>query len=201
MRKFITTLSIAVIAFSFSACAQSTTDESPDLTETPQAESATPKETIENPMTSERMADLVKKFDDNAQIAENRIAFKLRDRDILIVFDKKADRMRIMSPIIQAAAVPGDIHERMLQANFDAVLDSRYAIANEIVWSVYIHRLSSLYEDDLKSAIAQTYLAAETFGSTYTSGAMVFGGGDSNALHEDLLEELENEPRKEDQGI
>ncbi len=119
----------------------------------------------------------------------------------MIVFDNDADRMRIITPILQASAVPTDVHERMLQANFDAVLDSRYAIANDVVWSTFIHRLSTLNEDDLLSGIAQTYAAAETFGTTYTSGVIVFGGGDSNSLHEDLLEELEKLPKKEDTGI
>ena len=81
--------------------------------------------------------------------------------------------------------------ERMLQANYDAVLDARYAIANDIVWSTFIHPLTSLTEDDFISALAQTVTAAETFGTSYTSGAVVFGGGDSSGIHEDLLEELQ----------
>ncbi len=152
-------------------------------------------------MNGDKMSALIQKFDADAEVAANRITFKVRDRDVMVVYDKKADRMRVMSPIIQSVAVPEDIHARMLQANFDAVLDSRYAIANDIVWSVFIHRMSTLNEDDFLSGIAQTYTAAETFGSSYTSGAMVFGGGDSNSLHEELLEEIEGRPRKEDQGI
>ncbi len=160
-----------------------------------------PADITSGAMTSDKMAKLIQKFDKDAEIGENRVTFKVRDRDLMVVYDKDADRMRIMAPIIQAAAVPEEIHARMLQANFDAVLDSRYAIANEIVWSVFIHRMSTLNEDDFLSGVAQTYTAAETFGTAYTSGAMVFGGGDTNALHEELLEEIENRPRKEDQGI
>lgn len=166
------------------------------------AKSDTASEQVsETVMNGDKMAALIQKFDQDAEVTANRITFKVRERDVMVVYDNEADRMRIMSPIIQAAAVPEEIHERMLQANFDAVLDSRYAIANEIVWSVFIHRMSSLNEDDFQSGIAQTYTAAETFGGAYTSGAMVFGGGDTNSLHEELLEEIENRPRKEDQGI
>lgn len=155
----------------------------------------------ETAMNGEKMATLIQRFDEDAVVAANRITFKVRERDVMVVYDNDADRMRIMSPIVQAAAVPEEIYERMLQANFDAVLDSRYAIANEIVWSVFIHKMSSLAEDDFLSGIAQTYTAAETFGGAYTSGAIVFGGGDTTSLHEELLEEIENRPRKEDQGI
>ena len=152
-------------------------------------------------MSADRLAGVIKSLDKDAEESANRVVFKVRERELMAVYDKEADRMRIVTPIIQAAAVPEEIHARMLQANFDAVLDSRYAIANEIVWSVFIHRLSTLTEDDLKSGIAQAYSAAETFGSTYTSGVIVFGGGDSNSLHEELLEEFENRPAEEDQGI
>ena len=152
-------------------------------------------------MTSERMTAIVKNYDEDAEASGSRIVFKVRDRELMIVYDDNADRMRIVTPIMQSGAVPQEVYERMLQANFDAVLDSRYAIANDIIWSTFIHRLSSLNEDDLLSGIAQTYAAAETFGSTYTSGVIVFGGGDSNSLHEELLEELEKLPKKEDTGI
>jgi len=193
MRKFLLLAGFSVFALSFSACAQTVVEDEPvELSKAEESASA---------MSSDRMGEIIQKFDEDATIEDNRITFKVRERDLLIVFDNNADRMRIVTPIIQAAAVPESVHERMLQANFDAVLDSRYAIANELVWAVFIHRLSTLNEDDLMSGIAQTYAAAQTFGSAYTSGVIVFGGGDSNSLHEELLEELENKPKKEDQGI
>ena len=79
----------------------------------------------------------------------------------------------------------------MMQANYDAVLDVRYAMANDIIWAVFIHPLSSLTQKEFLSGVAQAVTAAETFGTSYTSGAFVFGGGDSSSIHEDLLKELE----------
>ena len=152
-------------------------------------------------MTSEIMAEIIGRFDEDAEITQNSISFTLRERDMILVFDKSADRMRVMTPIIQEAAVPEQINGRMLQANFDAVLDARYAIANDVVWAAYIHKLSSLTESDLRSGIAQVYTAAETFGTTYTSGAIVFGGGDTNSIHQDLLKELESLPDENNTGI
>jgi len=195
MRNSIIRGSAIALVLLFAACSPIQAD---DETTKPIIEAET---VVENAMTSERMGEIINNFDTETQISGNRIVFKVREREIMIVYDENADRMRIVTPIIQAGAVPAEVHERMLQANFDAVLDSRYAIANDVVWSVFIHRLSSLNEDDLLSGVAQTYAAAETFGTSYTSGVIVFGGGDSSSLHEELLEELEKRPSKEDTGI
>ena len=143
-------------------------------------------------MTGEKLATLIQKFDEDAKIEGNSVQFELNDRDIYLVYDAAADRMRIISPIAPAAMADEDILQRMMQANYDAVLDSRYALGNNIIWSVFIHPLSSLTKEDFLSGIAQTVTAVETFGTSYTSGAMVFGGGDSNAIHEDLLKQLED---------
>jgi len=142
-------------------------------------------------MTSETMASLIQKFDKDAKVNANSVEFKLNEHDLILVYDKKADRMRIIAPIAQSGIASEEVLVRMLQANYDAVLDTRYAMANNIIWATFIHPLSSLTQEDFLSGIAQTVTAVDTFGSTYTSGAMVFGGGDSNSLHEGLLKELE----------
>jgi len=151
-------------------------------------------------MTPETMTTLIQTIDKTAKVNPNNITFKIRDRDIILVYDTKARRMRIVAPIISEASVPPEIMTRMLKANFDAVLDVRYAIANTVVWAVFIHPLDNLTEKEFLSGIAQTFTAAETFGSSYTSGAMVFGGGDSGDLHEDLLKQLEKaaQPKQTD---
>jgi len=141
-------------------------------------------------MSGEKLTELVQRLDSEAVVNENSVIFKITERELMMVYDSGANRMRIISPIIPVAALPDGMMERMLQANYDAVLDARYAVANDLVWSVFIHPLSTLTEDDFISALAQTVTAAETFGSSFTSGAVVFGGGDSSGIHEDLLEEL-----------
>lgn len=141
-------------------------------------------------MNGEKLAALVQQLDEEAVVNGNSVIFKITERELMMVYDSGANRMRIISPIIPVAALPEGMMERMLQANYDAVLDARYAVANDLVWSVFIHPLSSLTEDDFISALAQTVTAAETFGSSFTSGAVVFGGGDSSGIHEGLLEEL-----------
>jgi len=142
-------------------------------------------------MSGDALSTLIQKFDEDAKVNDNSVEFSLNERDLFLVYDTKADRMRIITPIAQAALANENILIRMLQANYDSVLDVRYAQANNVIWAVFIHPLSSLTQEDFLSGIAQAVTAAETFGSSYTSGAMVFGGGDSNAIHEDLLKQLE----------
>jgi len=164
---------------------------------------------LENPfaydgdMTPERLELLVKRVDPRAQKMGNGYVFKVEERPLRIVYDEQADRMRIITPIIPARDLPDGLLNRMLQANFDSVLDSRYAIGGGNVWSVFIHRLSSLTDEDLISGISQTAVAAETFGTTFSSGAVVFGGGDSSEINERLIERLREsiENGEDDRGI
>jgi len=149
-------------------------------------------------MTPKAMADLVKSFDPDAKVQNNLIAFELQEREVLIVFDEDMDRMRALTPIAPAGLLNEELLLRMAQANYDSVLDARYAVADDLVWSVFIHPLGSLQQEDLVSAIAQVVTAAETFGVTYTSGAVVFGGGDSSEIHNDLLKKLEKAAKEKD---
>lgn len=142
-------------------------------------------------MSGKTLIELVLRLDEDADVRETGAVFEIAERELMMVFDSEAGRMRVISPIIQVSALPDGLMERMLQANYDSVLDARYAIANDIVWATFIHPLPSLTEDDFISALAQTVTAAESFGTSYTSGAMVFGGGDSSGIHEDLLKELQ----------
>lgn len=142
-------------------------------------------------MTPEKMAKLVRSFAKDAQVQNNVIGFTLQEREVLIVHDVTRNRMRIVSPIAPSGLLDEELLMRMAQANYDSALDARYAVADGLLWSVFIHPLGSLQKEDFISAIAQVVTAAETFGTTYTSGAMIFGGGDSSALHDELLKELE----------
>ncbi|MCG8442945.1 MAG: type III secretion system chaperone [Caulobacterales bacterium] len=153
-------------------------------------EAATGAEAAPAPMTAARLGEIVARIDPQTQDLGAGYAFTVDERAVVLVYDEVADRMRIMTAIAPAAELPPALLERLLQANFDAALDARYAIAQELVWSVFLHPLSTLAEADFVSGVAQTVTAAETFGATFTSGAVVYGGGDSNTLHRRLIEEL-----------
>lgn len=143
------------------------------------------------PMTVQRLGEIITAIDPDARNLQGRMfELTLNDVPVLVVTDAQADRMRAMVPIRSAEGLePADL-ERMMQANFDTALDARYAVAQGRLWGVFIHPLSPLEKDQFLSGIAQTVSLAQTYGSLYTGGASVYGGGDSNGIYQDLVEEL-----------
>ncbi len=142
-------------------------------------------------MTVEGLDAIIKKIDPEAERNENLWQFTVVERQVYVVADPSADRMRIMSPIAQASSITPELYARMMQANFDAALDARYAVAQDLVWSVFIHPLGSLTERELLSGTAQTVTAAVNYGTSFSSGALVYGGGDTNGIiGRQLLDEL-----------
>lgn len=164
--------------------------DGPATDEAPAAEQV---QRLPGDMTLAGLVELIKRIDPEAQAKGNAMPFRVRDRTLILVADENAGRMRIMTPIARTDAIDIEIVQRMLQANFDAVLDARYAVANGVVWSVFIHPLPPMDEAQLANAIGQVYIAAATFGTTYTSGALVYGGGDSNEEHRKLLEGIKQQ--------
>ena len=150
----------------------------------------TPAFAQEAPMTSERLTEIVLMIDPDAAITPNGIEITIEDIPVLIVMAPSADRMRAMVPIASLEDVSAEEMTRMMQANFDTALDARYAVAQDRVWGVYIHPLAALERAEFLSGIAQTVNLARSYGSTYSGGAQVFGGGDSNGIYEDLLQDL-----------
>jgi hypothetical protein len=141
-------------------------------------------------MTGDKLNALIALIDPKTAREGNTSQFIFQDRLMLVVFDEAADRMRMFSPIGPAGVLEADQVKRMLQANFDSALDARYALANNLVWSIFIHPLSPLQEDEFASAVVQVYNVAESFGGAYTSGLFTYGGGDSVEENRKLLEEL-----------
>lgn len=145
------------------------------------AESTTPKR--EGTMTLKRMDEIIRRLDGETKSARLGIwQFEIEKRTVMIVTDAKNDRMRIMVPIGPAANVDGKLMKRLMQANFDTALDSRYAVAREILWSTFIHPLKAMHDRQFVEAIGQTVNLAVTFGTTYSSGLLSFGGGDSRGI-------------------
>ncbi|MEM6828739.1 MAG: hypothetical protein AAF553_12405 [Pseudomonadota bacterium] len=144
----------------------------------------------------DRIAEVISALDPEAERTENNWQFSLEGRSMLVVTDTSAGRMRIMTPIAQSSGLPEGAMERLLQANFDTALDARYAIANGLVWGTYLHPLDSLTTRDFASGVLQTQSVAQTFGTTFSSGVVNYGGGDSGAIIENQLEELLEEFKK-----
>ena len=137
-----------------------------------------------------QMDEVIKALDSKATRTGNSWQFSLQDRVMLVVTDANAGRMRIMTPIALIAELPDGAMQRLMQANFDTALDARYAVAQDLVWGAFMHPLDTLTTRDFASGILQTHSIGETFGTTFSSGAISYGGGDSGAIFEDQLKEL-----------
>ena len=112
----------------------------------------------------------------------NMWEFSVVETPVRVITDEKADRMRIIVAVDKAENLTPALMQRLMQANFDAALDARYAVAQGVVWATYIHPLSALNDRQFISGVGQTVNLARNFGTTFSSGALLFGGGDSQDL-------------------
>lgn len=88
---------------------------------------------------------------------------------ILAVTNEDSDRIKLLSPIAYTKDVEDIVIEKCMQANFDNLKDVKYAISNDIIWTVYNHDYSSLKTKQIDEAILQLYYSTGTFGEEYSS--------------------------------
>lgn len=152
---------------------------------------------VDGSMTIDDIEVVIGRLDADYERNGDTLLFVFAEYELLLVSDPQADRMRIMVPINDAAGLDAKELLRLMQANFDSALDARYAIANDILWGTFIHRLSTLSEIDLLSGIGQTINIADSFGTSYSSGELVYGGGDSQDLQRrQLIDELQKKGKE-----
>jgi len=146
----------------------------------------------EGSMTIKSMDRIVRLLDTNTKSPRAGVwQLKIEKTQVFIVTDTKANRMRIMVPVRKAEGLSIEELQRITQANFDTALDSRYAIARKLLWAVYIHPLSELHSRQFIKGIGQTVNLALTYGKTFSSGLLSYGGGDSRAiLRRQLIDKL-----------
>lgn len=158
----------------------------------PEQETPVPKPEPEGQMTLERLDKIVKRLDAEAKNVQGYIwQFKIEKVPVVIVTDEKNDRMRILVAIRSAEDMTQEELNRVMQANFDSALDSRYAIAKDILWSAFVHPLKALHDRQFIAAIGQTVNLAATYGTTFSSGLLMFGGGDSqDIIRRKLIDDL-----------
>ncbi|WP_395375306.1 type III secretion system chaperone [Marinicella sp. W31] len=129
-------------------------------------------------MTPGKMLLILKDIVPDVQHEGNQMYFQLGQFQVLLIFDTTADRMRLIVPIMSQKDLQEEQLLQAMQANFHSVLDVRYAVSNDLVFSVFVHPLSSLDEELFRSAIQQVVVAAATFGEEYSSGPYVFPAGE-----------------------
>jgi hypothetical protein len=136
-------------------------------------------------MTPDRMGSIIFEVGTDVEVGPNFWQFQVEGVFLMCIYDLTYDRMRIISPIIETDKMTIAQQYSMLQANFHSALDARYAISDGIVYSAYVHPLSSLQDADFESAIMQVAILGATFGTEYTSGALSFGGEQGVGGYED----------------
>lgn len=127
-------------------------------------------------MTPKKLHEIIRKVSDTVATNGNSLQFIYKERPLICVYDEKANRMRIISPIVEREKIGEEHLLNAMVANFHSALDVKYALSDEIIWSVFIHPLKELSEHQVIDAIDQVYSASITFGSTYTSTNLVFPG-------------------------
>ena len=127
-------------------------------------------------MNPEKLQDIISQVSDTLVANGNSYRFIYNDRPQICIYDENANRMRIISPVVEMADIGEEELLNALVANFHSALDVKYALSDEIIWSVFIHPLRELSEYQVRDAIDQVYNAAATFGSTYSSTDLVFPG-------------------------
>ncbi|KQC31623.1 hypothetical protein AAY42_05515 [Flagellimonas eckloniae] len=127
-------------------------------------------------MTPSKLYEIIEQEADTVKTNGNSYQFLFNESILICVFDENANRMRIISPIVEREKIGEEELLNALVANFHSALDVKYALSDEILWSVYTHPLKELSEAQVIDAIQQVYAAAITFGSSYSSTNLVFPG-------------------------
>lgn len=127
-------------------------------------------------MNNQKLYQILEGTVDSLEGRSGAWQFLYGDRLMILLTDEHHNRMRVITPIMTVDEVSDQQMQEALTANFHTALDAKYAISDELVWSVFMHPLSSLSEDQFLDALLQVYRAAVTFGTTYSSSELIFPG-------------------------
>ncbi len=149
-----------------------------------------PPQAEDGQMNNAKLRTLIDKVGEDVTGRSGFWQFKLEGYSVLVITDENADRMRIISPITRTSALSETELMRITQANFDSTLDARYGVARDTLWSAFLHPLRSLTDTEFLSGLGQVVNLVATYGKSYSSGALVFGGGDSEELNRERYEKI-----------
>lgn len=144
-------------------------------------------------MNNYKMDEIIRRVADTVAGIPGRWQFVVKDRIMIAITDANANRMRIISPIAELSQIDEDLKTKALTANFHTVLDAKYAISDDYIWSIFVHPLRELTETQLEDAIKQVYYAGATFGTIYTSTDLYFPGSAGQKAEEMQKKKLEEE--------
>ncbi len=127
-------------------------------------------------MTQEKMEKIISSHVNVEEQSKGQIIFTYKKIKMAVLSNIKHDRMRIIAPITEYSKLTAEQKDMVIEANFHKTMDARYASSNGILYSAYIHPMSALSETQINEALDQVATLAATFGTTYNSGELSFGG-------------------------
>lgn len=140
------------------------------------ASSAEKKELkTEAPMTNARLEQILKTVEPSVKGGGGRWQMIREGIPVMVMTDESHNRMRIIAPAAEVKQVDPEALMKMMEANFVAALDARYAVFKGIVWAAFIHPLDSLIERDVLSGLNQVITLVKTTGTSYSSSELQFG--------------------------
>jgi hypothetical protein len=147
-------------------------------------------------MSNKRMEQIIKKEASEVKGQPGNWQMIYGQRLVLIITDEKNNRMRIFTPVVAETELKEGQLKKMLEANFHSALDAKYSLYEDYVISAFIHPLKELTDDQFVDAMRQVVTLADTFGTTYSSTDLIFGG--DNTEEEDVKKEqrLNKKPGK-----
>ncbi len=137
-------------------------------------------------VTLDELEQVLRDVADEFDGEDGRWQIRLGEVALACMTDLRFDRMRVIAPIAELDEVNEELRNACLEANFHTALDARYATSDGVLYAAFIHPLSPLDADQAESAVQQVANLVETFGTSFSSGALVFGvpprgqGGEMN---------------------
>lgn len=131
-------------------------------------------------MTQAGLEQIIHEISDEAEGRGGVVQFVHDGLVIACISDTLYDRMRLITPIIEEDQMTEQQRRAVMAANFHTALDARYGTSDGVLYAVFIHPLSPLTEEELASAIRQVASVAKNFGTTYSSGELIYGGGNED---------------------
>ncbi len=130
---------------------------------------------VSGPMSQVSLAKNIEEIAGETKISPNVVEFEFDGVAIACVSDATHDRMRLIAPIANLESLDSVHLEILLTANFHTTLDARYALSEGIIYSAFLHPLSTLTRAQLESAIRQVSALSRNFGSSYSSDELIYG--------------------------
>jgi hypothetical protein len=128
-------------------------------------------------MTEAKLDEIIRKEAQEIKGKLGNWTMTYGDSPLVIISHAEANRMRIFAPVIEEKNMKRGEMQKMLEANFHSALDAKYCLYEGMVISVYTHPLKELTDEQLVDAMRQVVVLAATYGTTYSSTGLIFGGG------------------------